>query len=1019
MRFSPFVVGSFCLGIWAASVAAQTPQSAPTLRGAREILSLLPAPKTSDSDFPSESRVRTRATPAPPVANWQSAAKKWKATGGAPNAGSWLQIEARRLALPQRDSPTFSQSVGVLPAPQNWRALLQQTRALAQKKPTSSNSALYFFAARLNGEEAQQIAALRALYRHFEPRFRADLVKFPLPKPGQSSDKQSPSLGDYDALASLLILSPAPAQQIVGWRWKLEISPRRGDYEYVSLPDFRRLYGEGVARSLVPLLLKSTARLEWYGAPQTAQLAREMWLADPKLQTLPQWELASSYPIPDARFALATIQKFPQKPKTSAEDDGNDSYQYQSLRATILGALLSRSDFTRATALMSDWRRQGYVSSEFSFPYFNPEAPRAQQLTVLKWIEQTMLLHSTLNWWEEYRQIALRNGQTRRALDFVRAAIGRNGALKSQTALRNVLARLHLDAGEISTGGNLLARQIETGLKTKSSDADRVISLLKLTRVAPNAAWLQTARRGAAQVFATPLNTGNDRQSALRATIALQIAEQNGPVFAQNLLVSALTAASKTQRQYEHENPDVKPYLYALMSIYYRANRPADALFLLQNARGWGARELSPLLDYHGENGWSNDHDDPDTKARPRLGVMAAWALSRQNRASEAIRILRASLERESGHDPAYALLCELQGPKATPFLQQLAARDAFEERPLIWQAFLARRADNALEAQKLARRAIAIDPSDGEQPRGDRLRAYGELGAALRMQNAAKNAAQTRDIESALRAIRLSESADKWRVAGVSSRAIELYSQSLRLFDNAYCVQSRLAVELSAQGDFKRAAHHFERAYQLMPDSFGRLESHCFGCEGVFGGKESESIARRVFLGLETARPNDPKVAYLAGYWRYSSGKNAEAARYFSRAVALDPQYLSAWKKMGELKNELSPLQHDRAILALIRLDPRGKHTSFDGGDDGFGGGDDFDDYDGGVTYEIERDFRGLWRVLRAAAPRRDFQYHAVFPLKNSQGQGESSNSGAEAASPAAAIARQSFVRHVSALRR
>ena len=52
--------------------------------------------------------------------------------------------------------------------------------------------------------------------------------------------------------------------------------------------------------------------------------------------------------------------------------------------------------------------------------------------------------------------------------------------------------------------------------------------------------------------------------------------------------------------------------------------------------------------------------------------------------------------------------------------------------------------------------------------------------------------------------------------------------------FADAYCIQSRLALRYSELGDYVKAEQHYQRAFELMPDSFGRIESHCFGCEGA-----------------------------------------------------------------------------------------------------------------------------------------------------------------------------------------
>ena len=35
------------------------------------------------------------------------------------------------------------------------------------------------------------------------------------------------------------------------------------------------------------------------------------------------------------------------------------------------------------------------------------------------------------------------------------------------------------------------------------------------------------------------------------------------------------------------------------------------------------------------------------------------------------------------------------------------------------------------------------------------------------------------------------------------------------------------------------------------MPDSFGRVESHCFGCERAFEGQRAQSLAEKIFTEL------------------------------------------------------------------------------------------------------------------------------------------------------------------------
>ena len=53
---------------------------------------------------------------------------------------------------------------------------------------------------------------------------------------------------------------------------------------------------------------------------------------------------------------------------------------------------------------------------------------------------------------------------------------------------------------------------------------------------------------------------------------------------------------------------------------------------------------------------------------------------------------------------------------------------DRFQARPLIWKASALLNAGKVNEAEAAIKKAISIDPSDGEQGRGNRMRAYAVL---------------------------------------------------------------------------------------------------------------------------------------------------------------------------------------------------------------------------------------------------------------------------------------------------
>jgi tetratricopeptide (TPR) repeat protein len=354
--------------------------------------------------------------------------------------------------------------------------------------------------------------------------------------------------------------------------------------------------------------------------------------------------------------------------------------------------------------------------------------------------------------------------------------------------------------------------------------------------------------------------------------------------------------------------------LVELAGVYHQAGRHADVLALLDRAPNWMAKDLAELLS------------TPDSRGTP-LGQMAAAALAAAGRKEAARAILEALLPILNGFDPAYALLVELRGQEAIPFLDAQFARDRFEERPLIWKATLQFRAGRLEEAEATARAAIAIDPSDGEQKHGRRMRVYAVLAD---IREARGDLAQADVLRGAIRAIRASEEADALYEAGLLDRAIGRYGEALTHFADAYCIQSRLAIQLARQGRLKEAEAHFRRAYELMPSSFGRMETHCFGCEGVFSGREAERIAETVFKQLIQESPEKPQPHYLLGYLRQQQGRYAEALVHFRAAVQRDPDYLNAWQHLQSLPGN-TQADRDRATLNLLRLDPEGRHVRTD----------------------------------------------------------------------------------------
>jgi tetratricopeptide (TPR) repeat protein len=174
--------------------------------------------------------------------------------------------------------------------------------------------------------------------------------------------------------------------------------------------------------------------------------------------------------------------------------------------------------------------------------------------------------------------------------------------------------------------------------------------------------------------------------------------------------------------------------------------------------------------------------------------------------------------------------------------------------------------------------------------------------------------------------------------------------------------------VQLSKRGRHQEALEHYRRAYELMPDSFGRVESHCFGCESVFKEADAQRVAEQVFNELIKTHPKKPQAHYMLGYLREEQGRYQEALQAFRVAVALDDKYLNAWKHLHDLAEHIyiDAGERDIARLKLLELDPRRHH----------------------VRYNLNKvgDLANLWRALeRSAQSQPEQNSAALYPLRRS----------------------------------
>ena len=174
-------------------------------------------------------------------------------------------------------------------------------------------------------------------------------------------------------------------------------------------------------------------------------------------------------------------------------------------------------------------------------------------------------------------------------------------------------------------------------------------------------------------------------------------------------------------------------------------------------------------------------------------------------------------------------------------------------------------------------------------------------------------------------RSIREGEMADEYLYAGLVSEAVTRYREALGHFEDAYCLQSRLAKTLAQQGKMEEAQVHFEKAFELMPVSFGPVESHCFGCEGIFEEKISREIAERVFKKFIADNPDNPRTYYLLGMVYQQKGQPDEAFGYFLEAFNRDPFYYNCALKIEDYLWSHPELlkEHQQTLKKILEITP------------------------------------------------------------------------------------------------
>lgn len=838
-------------------------------------------------------------------------------------AKEWLALFDRGIALlnnpSQMDmSGNISQSIlQALPGPASWPQLqkLVEARVPAQQPNPWAHALLSLIVHTLNNVEDKQWADLSLI---------ASLSSNPTNPPANTGMETSSAILTLGSKLSSVAGSPEEAENF--WNRTLStleqapatsISMDQGDSS-LELPDLVTLLGEAKAEPLLrrTLLLPNT-RFSKIDGNETQNLARNLALANVNKLQQPPWFLTESLDGSDLYVAL--LKKFP-------EDPNSNGAIYHVLALVVRG---QTDEAVKAASSINGANLEDAASQAAEAGY---------SMQVYDFLHALLKAQPESGSWKIYIDLAAQTSHAPEALQFVQDSLARKDLSDiARARIQSVLYRALLAVDKVDEGVDQLRALIQAAktaptanptpnyirrgnfvISGSNGDAPENIAELDI----------QLARIGHLLKRDTLEAEGLD-DAKLRSpkdSLISYLMETGRNVEAEKFLIDAITdEAAKEKANPQQAYGYFAGYgpnqqnLVKLAQVYYNAGRWEDILTLLERVPGWGAGDLVDVAD---QKAYSERYSPPS------LGLMTARALSETGRTDQALQILDYVLQVDAGDDAAYELLLKIGKGDLVAKLDALYQQDQFQNRPLIWKGTVLLQASKVSEAEQACKTAITIDPSDGETGKGDRMRVYSVMADVC---DAKKDATQANFFRNVVKAIRLSEDADDYYDAGLLTHAVGMYAKALGLFSDAYCIQSRIARQLAELGRVEEAAVHYRKAFELMPVSFGRMESHCFGCERAFKGKTATSIAEKIFTDMLAKDPKKPQLYYLLGYLYMEEKRYPEAVTNFQKAAELDPDYINAWKQIMEIGNDyqLKPDLRDEAAFNVLRLDPAGRHTS------------------------------------------------------------------------------------------
>jgi len=823
--------------------------------------------------------------------------KEWAFKSSAEAGKNWLGLfdlfvssKSKKAAFNEMNWSNFSSLAAVLPGPDSWPTIAHGLKAKKDYTNDNMRGYLHLLAEVLVGDAASQWKAMSKMIADPKPYEIETLTGLYRSLAISTNDKVRLAKS-FD-----LRLKPAKDGSFIDLGESSYSSD--GPYSGNEFPDLVGILGKAQTTVIILQKLKGSKPVAFGNGTDTEKLAKQLYAAKLANFKIAHWELVTS--PNDIKLYEAMVKQFGKpKPKPTIESGSIGSDQeagvFYFLGLLQTGRIKEAIHFSRSlqTAELSyGWRNRTKGQSANERAGLYPGLP--------KMLADEVKVYPNSVLWSLFLQAAQQQNEVAQFLGAAEVAVKKPGLTRNT---RSSVIDLLIDA---YLANNQADKAIALMVKLTSADTSSPFQQDYTSKI------LEVAKLLKKNDIIQKIISSTDSNSASQSVQDYYMETQQYDKLISSLLESYAT--SKDEMMGRSETPDT---LAKLVCVYAKQKRYDDVIYLIDNAPDWDVSDIRETFNTRYRYNFTGEF---------RCAI--AKALAETGRKAEALKFVNAILADSPGDDQAYEILVDLLGDDALAKLDELSRADQFEERPLIWKAVVLFRQKRFVEAEAAARKAISIDPTDGEQPAGRRIYAYAVLADIREALGAAEEA---KDLRKVVQAVRLAEQGDSFASAGLNTQAIELFEKSMVLFKDAYCIQFRLAVQLARKGRIKEAAEHYRRAFEVMPDQFGRMESECLGCDELFSGKLDQEVAEKVLSELIAKNPKKPQLYYLTGWLRESQNRVPEAVAAYKKAVALDPDYLSAWIKLASFINgTLSVPDTESVRTALSRLDPMQRHTEY-----------------------------------------------------------------------------------------